>query len=1559
MKIAVIGGGPSGLVAAKYCLANNFECDVFEQRGYLGGTWNTDKSGEQKDDNIIYTNLYKGVQTNIPKEIMMYPDHSYPLEEIKSFLGPTEVFQYFKTYADKFNIHQCMKYFTIVENVTPNKNNTWNVTFRHLKTKTTDVAVYDGVFVCNGHLWYPDVPKIPGQNIFKGTQIHSKDYYVPDSYENKKVVVVGARSSARDIVHFISTVANHVYVSYRQYSFVKFTKNVSPKPPILKMYEKSVVFEDGSEEEVDDIVYCTGYDYSYPFLNSECGITVHDRCIFPLYQHIVNVNYPTMFFIGIPSVVCAIPLFDLQTRFAMAILNDQSRLPSKEDMLKEFENKMIEKSKLNIPKRHFHKMGEFQEDYWKELAEVGSIKPLPPVLCRLYEEVRKERRLELHYRIIDNECFETYSNDMKIAVIGGGPTGLVAARHCLAKNFQCDVFEQRGYLGGTWNLDKSDEDENDNITYTYLYKGILTNVPKELMMYPDHCYPPEVTKSFLGPTEVFNYYKSYADKYEIHQCMRVYFTLVEDVTPNMDHSWNVTFRNLKTKITKSAVYDGIFICNGTLWYPNVPEISGQNVFKGRQLHSKNYYAPDSYKHKNVVVVGACTSARDIVHFISTVANYVHVSFREHCLVKFTSNVSPKPPIREIHEHSILFEDGSVEKVDDIIYCTGYNYSFPFLNTECGIIVSRGFVYPLHQHIVNVNYPTMFFIGVPSQVIVPVYDLQAKYAIAVLNDRTILLSKEEMLQELKEKVKGKAKLNIPKHHFHKMGRFQEEYCKELAEVGSIKPLPTVLYRIYEETLRVRRLDLYYRILDDDHFEVYSNMKIAVIGGGPSGLVVAKYCLQNNFDCNVFEQRGYLGGTWNPEKTGHDKNDKLIYATTYEGLRESCFVNFTSNTTPKPPIKVIHEYSVTYEDGTKSDVDDIIYCTGYDYSFPFLSSECEVTVDNNFTYPLYQHIVNVHHPTMFFIGYDYSFPFLSSECEVTVDNNFTYPLYQHIVNVHHPTMFFIGYDYSFPFLSSECEVTVDNNFTYPLYQHIVNVHHPTMFFIGYDYSFPFLSSECEVTVDNNFTYPLYQHIVNVHHPTMFFIGYDYSFPFLSSECEVTVDNNFTYPLYQHIVNVHHPTMFFIGYDYSFPFLSSECEVTVDNNFTYPLYQHIVNVHHPTMFFIGYDYSFPFLSSECEVTVDNNFTYPLYQHIVNVHHPTMFFIGYDYSFPFLSSECEVTVDNNFTYPLYQHIVNVHHPTMFFIGYDYSFPFLSSECEVTVDNNFTYPLYQHIVNVHHPTMFFIGYDYSFPFLSSECEVTVDNNFTYPLYQHIVNVHHPTMFFIGYDYSFPFLSSECEVTVDNNFTYPLYQHIVNVHHPTMFFIGYDYSFPFLSSECEVTVDNNFTYPLYQHIVNVHHPTMFFIGYDYSFPFLSSECEVTVDNNFTYPLYQHIVNVHHPTMFFIGIPWLVCAIPLFDLQTRFSMAVIKNNSILPSKEDMLKDIEEKLHKQKKLNIPKRHFHRIGKDQEVYWKDLARIASIIPLPPVLCRIYEKARIDRRLELHYRIIDDENFEIFIEK
>lgn len=62
LKIGVIGGGPSGLCAAKNALDYNYTVVVYEQTQKIGGTWvYTDRTGRDENGLPIHTSMYKGL----------------------------------------------------------------------------------------------------------------------------------------------------------------------------------------------------------------------------------------------------------------------------------------------------------------------------------------------------------------------------------------------------------------------------------------------------------------------------------------------------------------------------------------------------------------------------------------------------------------------------------------------------------------------------------------------------------------------------------------------------------------------------------------------------------------------------------------------------------------------------------------------------------------------------------------------------------------------------------------------------------------------------------------------------------------------------------------------------------------------------------------------------------------------------------------------------------------------------------------------------------------------------------------------------------------------------------------------------------------------------------------------------------------------------------------------------------------------------------------------------------------------------------------------------------
>lgn len=81
------------------------------------------------------------------------------------------------------------------------------------------------------------------------------------------------------------------------------------RPPTFSFYK---IKSNTSQQFYDHIFILLGYKYSYPFLSVDSGIFIDDNFVEPLYKQIINIEHPTMAFIGIPSSAPNFHMFDLQ-----------------------------------------------------------------------------------------------------------------------------------------------------------------------------------------------------------------------------------------------------------------------------------------------------------------------------------------------------------------------------------------------------------------------------------------------------------------------------------------------------------------------------------------------------------------------------------------------------------------------------------------------------------------------------------------------------------------------------------------------------------------------------------------------------------------------------------------------------------------------------------------------------------------------------------------------------------------------------------------------------------------------------------------------------------------------------------------------------------------------------------------------------------------------------------------------------------------------------------------------------------------------------------------------
>ncbi len=115
---------------------------------------------------------------------------------------------------------------------------------------------------------------------------------------------------------------------------------------------REVRFTDGSVEEIDVVVYCTGYRITFPFLDDEV-VSAPDNQV-PFYRYVVDPGNPGLYFVGLIQPLGAImPLAELQSEWIADLLEDKAALPDVAEMRRQIARDREEMAKRFVSsKRH-------------------------------------------------------------------------------------------------------------------------------------------------------------------------------------------------------------------------------------------------------------------------------------------------------------------------------------------------------------------------------------------------------------------------------------------------------------------------------------------------------------------------------------------------------------------------------------------------------------------------------------------------------------------------------------------------------------------------------------------------------------------------------------------------------------------------------------------------------------------------------------------------------------------------------------------------------------------------------------------------------------------------------------------------------------------------------------------------------------------------------------------------------------------------------------------------------------------------------------------------------
>jgi putative flavoprotein involved in K+ transport len=288
VDLAIIGGGQSALACAYFLRRSDLDYLILDDQEDCGGSW------PQTWESLT---LFSPSQfSSLPGFLMPASAGAYPSRD--------EAIAYLCAYEQRYGF--------------PIKR----------KVRVTNVELKDGVFYIHSEdgdqlkakavisatgTWQkPFIPEVPGRGSFQGIQIHSVEYQNAEIFKGKKVLIVGEGNTGAQLLAEVSKVASTLWATHKEPEFLpddvdgrvlfdlataKYEAEKQGKPfdasqyhlgnivmtPAVKeardgdvfkskgrissIEEAAVVWENGDREDIDAILWCTGFGFATDHLS--------------------------------------------------------------------------------------------------------------------------------------------------------------------------------------------------------------------------------------------------------------------------------------------------------------------------------------------------------------------------------------------------------------------------------------------------------------------------------------------------------------------------------------------------------------------------------------------------------------------------------------------------------------------------------------------------------------------------------------------------------------------------------------------------------------------------------------------------------------------------------------------------------------------------------------------------------------------------------------------------------------------------------------------------------------------------------------------------------------------------------------------------------------------------------------------------------------------------------------------------------------------------------------------------------------------------------------------
>jgi 4-hydroxyacetophenone monooxygenase len=188
-RVAIIGAGMSGLLAAYRLRQAGIECVILEKNPEVGGTW--------------YENSYPGCRVDVANSFFSY-SFAQRSDWPNHFSPQPVLLDYFRECAERFGIRPLVRFGTEVLRATwDEEQSIWRVLVRDGNGRQDSLEAR-AIISAVGQLNQPKMPDIPGMECFEGPSWHSARWNHGIDLTDKRVAVIGSGASAAQLVPVIA-----------------------------------------------------------------------------------------------------------------------------------------------------------------------------------------------------------------------------------------------------------------------------------------------------------------------------------------------------------------------------------------------------------------------------------------------------------------------------------------------------------------------------------------------------------------------------------------------------------------------------------------------------------------------------------------------------------------------------------------------------------------------------------------------------------------------------------------------------------------------------------------------------------------------------------------------------------------------------------------------------------------------------------------------------------------------------------------------------------------------------------------------------------------------------------------------------------------------------------------------------------------------------------------------------------------------------------------------------------------------------------------------------------